>query len=309
METSTSVNPFSVKLIVLSFAFIALLISCHDDSPSKSTPPPVTTPPPVVTPPPVTPPSTNPLDDLPKDMGGVHKPVVLGADNSPYGYYLYTPSGYSPNGPRFPLLVFLHGSGQIGNSQNDPTDLDSVLREGPPHLILQGDWKPKYPMIVASAQCHEGSWDPIKVKEFVEFIRASYQVDTLRIYLTGLSMGGSGTFDQLTVYGADSHLAAAVSISGGGDFTEEKARKASQVPLWSFNGEDDQNVLPDFSKALVKAINELSPEVLAKITMYPGVAHDAWTETYDGTGMGKEDSAYDPFKMDIYSWMLQFSKK
>jgi len=193
VETSTSVNPFSVKLIVLSFAFIALLISCHDDSPSKSTPPPVTTPPPVVTPPPVTPPSTNPLDDLPKDMGGVHKPVVLGADNSPYGYYLYTPSGYSPNGPRFPLLVFLHGSGQIGNSQNDPTDLDSVLREGPPHLILQGDWKPKYPMIVASAQCHEGSWDPIKVKEFVEFIRASYQVDTLRIYLTGLSMGGSGT--------------------------------------------------------------------------------------------------------------------
>jgi predicted peptidase len=297
------------KLIIVSFASIALLTSCQDNSPSRSTPPPVTTRPPVVTPPPVTPPATNPLDDLPKDMGGVHKPVALGADNSPYGYYLYTPSGYSRNGPRFPLLVFLHGSGQIGNSKDNPSALDSVLHEGPPHLILKGAWAPKYPMIVASAQCHEGPWDTFKVKEFVEFIRSSYQVDTLRIYLTGLSMGGSGTFDQLTVYGGNSHLAAAVSISGGGELTADKATKAAQVPLWSFNGENDQNVLPDFSKALVKAINELSPVVPAKITMYPQVGHDAWTETYDGTGMGREDPAYDPFKMDIYSWMLQFSKK
>src|SRR6185295_14488401 len=123
--------------------------------PPKSNPPPVITPPPVVTPPPVTPPSTNPLDDLPKDTGGEHSAIVLGADRSPYGYYLYKPSGYSSDGPRFPLLVFLHGSGQIGNSKDDATDLDSVLREGPPHLILLGTWAPQYPMIVASAQCHE----------------------------------------------------------------------------------------------------------------------------------------------------------
>jgi len=293
------------KLIILFFAFLSLLLpSCQDNSPARSIPPPVIPNPQPVDPPP----STNPLDKLPKDTGGLHNAVALGTDNSPYGYYLYTPSGYTSTGARFPLLVFLHGSGQIGNSQNNPAELNDILVAGPPYLIQQHRWAPKYPMIVASAQCHEGSWDPMKVNQFIEFIRSTYQVDTMRVYLTGLSMGGSGTFDQLTLYGANAHLAAAVPISGGGNLTTEKAKNASSVPLWSFNGNDDLTVLPDFSKSLVKAINDLSPAVRAKITMYPGVGHDAWTETYDSTGIGKGDPAYDAFGMDIYSWMLQYSR-
>ncbi len=275
---------------------IALVFSCQkDDSLSKSV---------------VTPPSTNPLDSLPKDLGGVHKAVVLGADSSPYGYYIYTPSAYSSNGPMFPLLVFLHGGEQIGNSKNNPIALDIILAAGPPHLIHIGAWAPEYPMIVASAQCHETSWDPIKVKQFIEFIMSSYQVDTLRVYLTGFSMGGYGTFDQLMSYGAGAHLAAAVSICGWGvALTAEKVKNASQVPLWVFHGELDLTVLPDFSKAIVKAINQLSPAVPAKITMYHGVGHDSWTQTYDGSGMGQADPDYDPCDRDIYSWMFLNSRK
>jgi predicted peptidase len=274
--------------ILLSFAFVALVFSCKDDTPVKH---------------------ANPLDDLPKDKGGVHKAVILGTDSSPYGYYIYTPFGYTSNGNRFPLLVFLHGSGQIGNSKNNPAALNNVLAAGPPRLIQNRTWAPKYPMIVASAQCHDAWWNPDKVKQFIEYIISAYQVDTLHVYLTGLSMGGYATYDQLTTFGAGSHLAAAVTISGATNVTADKTKKAAQVPLWAFHGELDTTVPPNFDKVMVKAINDLKPEVPAKLTLYPGVGHDSWTETYDGSGMGKEDPAYDPFSMDIYSWMFQYSRK
>ena len=273
------------KSHIISLVFVALAFSCRDDSP------------------------VNPLSALPRDTGGLHRAVLLGADGSPYGYYLYTPSGYNTNGPRFPLLVFLHGSGQIGNSATNPKALDNVLVAGPPRLIQKGTWAPEFPMIVASAQCHDGWWDPTKVKKFIEFLMTTYKVDSLHVFLTGLSMGGYGVYDQLTLYGTDSHLAAAVVIAGAVNVTTEKAKNASPIPLWAFHGEADTTVPSEYSKTMVKAINDLNPKVRAKITMYPGVGHDSWTGTYDGTAMGKEDPAYDAFRMDIYSWMLQFSKK
>jgi predicted peptidase len=276
------------KLTIVCFVFLALLFSCKDNSPDKG-------------------PST--LKDLPKDTGGIHKAIYLGADSSPYGYYLYTPSAYTSNGPRFPLLVFLHGSGESGNSQITPSALDKVLANGPPRLIKKGSWAPEYPMIVASAQCHDGWWDANKVHQFIEFLYSNYRVDTVHIYLTGLSMGGFGTYDQLTVFGAKSHLAAAIPIAGSGFITADGTRKASLVPFWAFHGTDDTTVLPDFDKSFIPVVNALNPAVRAKLTMYPATGHDSWSKTYDGTGMGKEDPAYDPFKMDIYSWMFQYSKK
>ena len=265
-----------------------VVVSCKDDSPSKS---------------------SGSLDDLPKDTGGTHKANVLGADASPYGYYIYTPSGYTPTGPKFPLLIFMHGSGEVGNSSTDAKVLDKVLVNGPPKLIKKGTWSPKYPMVVASVQCHESWWDVNKVKAFTEFLMASYQVDTARIYMTGLSMGGFGVWDQLTVFGKKSHITAAVPISGGGALNADRTKRASLTPIWAFHGIDDKTVLPDFDKAIWKAINDLKPAVPAKLTIYPGTGHDAWSKTYDGTGMGKGDTAYDPFNEDIYTWMFQWSKK
>ena len=280
--------PAVKKLTILCFVFLTLLFSCKDNSPAKG-------------------PGT--LKDLPKDTGGIHKAIYLGADSSPYGYYLYTPSAYTSNGPRFPLLVFLHGSGEKGNSATDPAALDKILVSGPPRLIQKGTWKPEYPTIVASAQCHDGWWDANKVHQFIEFLYSNYQVDTVHIYLTGLSMGGFATYDQLTVFGAKSHLAAAVPIAGSGFITADGTKKASLVPFWAFHGADDTTVLPDFDKSFIPAVNALNPTIPAKLTMYPATGHDSWSKTYDGTGMGKEDPAYDAFKMDIYSWMFQYGKK
>jgi predicted peptidase len=252
--------------------------------------------------------TTDPLANLPKDLGGKHTPIAYLSTTAPYGYYLYTPSAYTATGAKYPLLIFLHGSGETGNSATNIKNLDKVLVNGPPKLIKAGQWNPKYPMVVVSVQCHEGWWDVEKVKKFTEYMMVHYQVDTTRIYMTGLSMGGYGTWDQVTKFGRASHITAAVPISGSGTASAYRVKNASHLPVWAFHGEADKTVVPDFDIAVRKAINLLNPVVKEKLSMYIGTGHDAWTKTYNGTGIGKADPAYDPFNMDIYSWMLQYKK-
>ncbi len=121
----------------------------------------------------------NNLSNLPTDTGGVHKAFPMGINEANYGYYVYTPS---VKGPSYPLLVFLHGAGEKGNSSEDNNILDLVLKNGPPKLIVQNKWKPTYPMIVVSPQCHESNWNGSKIHEFIQFIIENYDVNTKRIY-------------------------------------------------------------------------------------------------------------------------------
>src|SRR5882762_7830195 len=186
---------------VLASALI--LLGCSKDPVQQISPDPVT---------------SNPVDTATTskptpDTGGTHKAMILGSDAAPYGYYVYTPSSYKNDGPTFPLLIFLHGVGETGNSKTSPADLDRVLVNGPPNMIKSKTWAPTHPMIVVSPQCHEGWWDRDHVRQFIKFISTTYRVDQKRIYLTGLSMGGYGTFDQLNSYD-DNQIAAAVPIAG-----------------------------------------------------------------------------------------------
>jgi len=284
-----------MKKLTLILLSLVVLVSCKDERVKPVTP--------VV---PVEPVNT-PLESLPKDTGGQHQPVISGSNDSPFGYYLYTPSGYTATGPRFPLLICLHGSGEVGDSQGNPSKLNLVLNVGPAFLIKAGKWNPKYPMIVASPQTSEEWWDPIKLAKFIEFITANYQANPSRIYITGLSMGGSGVYDLISSDSMKFQIAAAVPIVGGGILNERSANKAVGIPLWAFHAKDDLIIPADFDIAIVKANNQLNPKVRAKLTMYPTLNHEVWAETYDGSGMGLEDPAYDPFNMEIYSWMLQYS--
>jgi len=243
----------------------------------------------------------NNLSNLPADTGGIHIAYPLGTSEAAYGYYAYTPSMAGAN---YPLLIFLHGAGEKGNSSDDNTILDFVLRNGPPKLIEKNKWEPKYPMIVVSPQCHENGWDGIKIHEFIEFIIKSYNVNTKRIYVTGLSMGGYGTFTYLTTTADSCYAAAAVSICGGGN--SGKVAGIKHIPTWAFHGDQDETVSMNNSVKMINAINALNPAVMAKLTIYPGVGHNSWSMTYDGTGMGTESSEYDSFNMEIYNWMFQY---
>jgi predicted peptidase len=245
----------------------------------------------------------NILSNLPADNGGIHAAYPLGSNDSPYGFYLYTPS---VNGPDYPLLVFLHGAGEKGNSDVDPKILDIVLRNGPPKLIEQGKWNPTYPMIVVSPQCQDGNWSAIKIHELIKFIINTNHVNKKRIYVTGLSMGGYGTFNYLTTTADSCFAAAAVPICGGGVTTKVAGMK--HIPLWAFHGDADNTVPMSGSVDMVNAINAVNPLIKAKLTIYPGVGHDSWTRTYDGSGMETESSEYDAFNIQIYDWMFRYER-
>ncbi len=249
----------------------------------------------------------NDLKNLPPDTGGEQKAFVLESTNSPYGFFAYTPGGYDDNDAEYPLLVFLHGKGERGNSASDPNKLDIVLRNGPPKLIKKGQWDPKYPMIVVSPQCHDNWWQPDKIHEFIGFIVKKYRVNLRRVYVTGLSMGGFGTFAYVGTYGDDSYAAACVPIAGGG--SKSKADNFANIPTWAFHGDADKTVSAQKSIDMLNAINAAKPAVRAKLTIYPGVGHNSWARTYDGTGIGTGHVDFDPYDQIIYDWMFTYQKE
>jgi len=251
--------------------------------------------------------ATASLIDLPADTGGVHTPFHLGATNSYYGYYLYLPSAYKGGEHQYPLLVFLHGSGEKGNSESNPAILDRVLKNGPPKLIQKNQWSPQYPMIVVSPQCHEGGWNAGKIYDFIQYISHIYRVNESRIYLTGLSMGGFGTFNYLQTYGDSAGIAAAVPICGGGN--PGKAGNLTYTPLWIFHGDADNTVNVNQSIRMYDAIVAEEPPVLPRLTIYNGVGHNSWTRTYDESGIGTGNEKYDSYNISVYDWLLQYTRK
>ncbi|MEO6219840.1 MAG: PHB depolymerase family esterase [Ginsengibacter sp.] len=286
----TSQIPKRLNFIIVLFLFFS--ISCCNKPKSQNQ---------------ATPLSNTDLTTLPQDVGGTHMPVYL-TNNNPFGYYIYTPSGYDNNQASYPLLVFLHGSGQRGNSMTNPDDLNKILSYGPPLLISQKRWSPRYPMIVASPQSSQ-NFDPKLVNDFIKDLISRYRVNTHRIYLTGLSLGGGGIMSYLISYSNNGYAAAAVPMSGGGfegNPTVTMYSNISKVPVWAFCGGDDA-ALPNLLKT-INAINQLKPTLKTKLTVFPGLGHDIWDITYSGSGMGKESRDYDAFNTTIYDWMFQYAK-
>jgi len=211
-----------------------------------------------------------------------------GAVGATVGYYTYLPDAhYLHPAERFPLLVFLHGVGERGNGT---TELTRVLAHGPPKLINLGE---DFPFIVVSPQLPvtQGAWPVALVDEIIARARAETRVDSARIYLTGLSLGGFGTWSYATARPAV--VAAVVPIAGAG--TTGQACAMRDVPVWAFHGDSDGTVDVSGSIDMIAALNACTPapSVAPKLTIYPGVGHDSWTRTYDGSA-----------GHDIYAWML-----
>ena len=185
-------------------------------------------------------------------------------------YLLSVPRGYDPKGEPVPLVLFLHGAGERGD------DVTRVTRHGPPKLIGQGE---HIPAIVVSPQCPTGSWwnDHLDaLSALLDHIIARYNVDRSRVYLTGLSMGGYGSWALAAR--EPERFAAVVPICGGGSFLY--ARSLSTLPIWAFHGDADSVVPLSESQQMVDAI-ELRGGERVKLTVYPGVGHDSWSQTYD----------------------------
>ncbi len=198
-------------------------------------------------------------------------------------YLLALPEAYEANEEKeWPLVVFLHGAGERG------TDLEKVKIHGPPKKIEAGE---KFPFILVSPQCPAGEWwTEQPVLELIDDIEDKYRVDRSRIYLTGLSMGGYGTWHFATR--APERFAAVVPVCGGG--VPYQMRWIPKLPVWAFHGDKDSVVPLDESARLIEALKKHGNEN-AELTVYAGVGHDSWTETYRNA--------------EVYEWLLSHQKR
>ncbi len=222
------------------------------------------------------------------------------------GYLAYLPAGYdSSPGRTWPTIVFLHGSGQVGSGTG--TSLDSVAVNGLP-LLYETATEPAVAagFIVLVPQLPDTTNSPPRLRLWMDEVLPRYGVDRDRLYLTGLSQGGFGTFDYLEYYGNTNEFAAMVPIAGGFNRLIECAEWRN-TPLWAFHGEADLSVNVAGSIRTVEYVDaNCAPTEPMRLTTYPGVGHDSWDLTYTLSGMapGLTNPAYDPYDVDIYTWML-----
>jgi len=205
-----------------------------------------------------------------------------------YQYLQFLPKAYEAEQERaWPTILFLHGLGESGN------DLEKVKIHGPPKIVAS---QPDFPFILISPQCPKGEvWDAEALLALLDDVTQRLRIDEKRLYVTGLSMGGYGTWDLIGT--APERFAAAAPICGGGstlDFLIPKSRKAIQtLPIWAFHGAKDAVVQLEESQRLVGLLQKwYKGEVM--LTTYPEAGHDSWTETYDNP--------------KLYEWFLSHSR-
>lgn len=212
------------------------------------------------------------------------KEVFSNSGKETLPYRLLYPKNYQKD-RKYPLVLFLHGAGSQGD------DNETQLGEIPQMLINAADgeqyscfvlapqcpktdawvWFPQYPLCTSAKEPSKATRLTL---ELIDVLNEKLKIDRDRIYVTGLSLGGEGTFDIIT---RRTHFfAAAVPVCGIAD--SGKAELMKSTPLWIFHGEQDDINSADYSRNVVKALNKLGVSPI--YTEYKGVKHDSWTRAY-----------------------------
>lgn len=195
----------------------------------------------------------------------------------PYSYVIKVPTETPADGSgKWPVMVFLHGLGERGD------DLERLSVSGPLKELKDGR---SLPFVVVAPQCPDNEWwNSRKLNDMLDEVVKRTDIDTSRIYLTGLSMGGFGSW----AWAVDrpDRFAAVAPICGGGDPLD--VERIKDLSIWVFHGDKDTTVLPDESYQMVDALRKVHARV--RFTLYPTAGHDSWTETYANA--------------KLYEWML-----
>jgi dienelactone hydrolase len=218
-------------------------------------------------------------------------------------YLEYLPADYHANSDKYPIVIFLHGIGERGPNTTDTTilkqNIGTVTRNGPPLHVKNGT---QFPFILISPQLKSnyGDWPSAYVMEVIEYCKTYLRIDEKRIYLTGLSLGGGGTWWTAQDY-AKTFAAIAPVCGSRNSVTKACNLAAENLPVWAFHGTDDGVVSMTKSVNMVNAINLClpTPSPLAKLTLYPNIGHDSWTNAYQ-----PNHSIHDP---NLYEWLLSYT--
>jgi len=218
------------------------------------------------------------------------KKVFISKTSDTLRYRLLKPT-VNDSSKKYPLVLFLHGAGERGN------DNALQLKNGAINFASSLN-KKLFPCYVVAPQCAEGyrwvevDWklpshvQPEKPSVYlsrtmllIDSLKKVLNIDTNRIYITGLSMGGFGTWDAISRW--PNIFAAAVPVCGGGDTA--KAVLIKNIPIWAFHGGADKVVMTSRSRDMIAAIKKAGGD--PKYTEYLNTGHNAWTSTYGNIEM------------------------
>jgi len=209
--------------------------------------------------------------------------LECGTEAAGLRYLLYLPSGYGETvNKNWPLILYLHGIGERGS------ELTLLMKHGIPKIV---ETLEDFPFITVSPQCPDDTfwsehYDALKAT--LDEVLVKYPVDERRIYLTGNSMGGYGTWGL--AMGFPELFAAIAPVCGGG--IPEEVCVLKDVPVWAFHGEKDDLVELKEGQKMIDALENCGGNV--QFTVYEGVGHDSWTRTYENP--------------DLYAWFLQHKR-
>ena len=198
-------------------------------------------------------------------------------------YYLYYPEEYNENkDAEYGLLLFLHGGGESGDS------LGIIKKNGPPKLITEGKQFPF--LILAPQNPYKRKWWNVRaVMQLLDTVVKNNRVDPDRLYLTGLSRGGSAAWEIAVQY-PDTFAAMAVVCGMTPDPYASWINR--EMPIWVFHGTEDKSIPFSESETMVNKLKEMGCPV--KFTIYEGVGHNSWEQAYTTE--------------ELYSWLANQRK-
>jgi len=215
--------------------------------------------------------------------GFIHK-VHKGKDGDAK-YVVFVPPSYKAD-KDYPVILFLHGAGSTGD------DGEKQVKGGLAKAIR--DKKQDFPFIVVFPQAHQKGWgakgeSAKRALAILDEVQKDYKTDKKRVYLTGLSMGGFGTWSLAAAF--PERWAAIAPICGGGD--PKTAAKIKDIPCWCFHGDADPTVNVERSREMIKALKDAGGS--PRYDEYPGVNHNSWDKAYATA--------------ELYTWFLKHATK
>ena len=233
----------------------------------------------------------------------VQKAIYTSINSNTGGYYEALPAGYNSTSRRYPLIVSIHGGGELGNGSGD---LYKIANVGIPKLLRDRVFPPNfyvnnenYSFIVIAPQFR--NWpSPVNIRTVIEYAKSRYRIDATRIYVTGFSMGGGVCWDYAGAYG--NVAAALVPCAGAYSPSDYIAQRIVQfsLPVWAAHNQDDPVVPYSYTSGWISKINSRGANPQALFTSSPTGGHDSWSRLYDHN-----------FRVNgrnVYEWMLQYHR-